>query len=546
VTWTGALAGETPKAAHDAPRARPVASASDGYERRYALAALERECRDIESTPEGSRNVRLNLAALKAGQLCAHLSEAEAFEALAAAAKRAGLEKSEIKATFKSGWTKGTTEPREIPPSKYAQNAAPEDPAPADDYEPSAEDAPDAPPPASSEQPTSILFQRWLDLADHPEFLTETPPEQRWLLKQWHDGRDHGVFPRGRTGLLTATGGVGKTYALIQSAIAVAAGGFWFDGFRAVEPGHVLLALGEEDADEARRRIWRAVNASDLTPDQRVSVVEHMHILPLHGIPIALTHAPPMGEITESAFAGEFRAHLEGFGVDWSLIILDPLSRWASGGVETANEAATRFVQVLETFTKVRGLPSVLVAHHSSQASARMGASDARGVTGIRDGFRWQASLDLIADEDSAVEGVLMRNTKSNYSLRFRPLLLSRNTEPGIEGTLRPATGYEEGLLRALLPKDRQTAEQRAENKQARVRESFSADCELVASLLPTAPAFWTRDQLWSALEARGQSWGHARLTKAVTALMTDHRAVDLSDGAKSKPRQWALTGEAQ
>src|SRR5690606_14405710 len=106
-------------------------------------------------------------------------------------------------------------------------------------------------------------------LADSLEWLTDEPPPQRWLLMRWYQRRDHGVFPRGRTGLLTATGGVGKTYALIQLALAVAGGGFWLDTFRATEAGHVCLALAEEDADEARRRLWRAANALELSTEQR-------------------------------------------------------------------------------------------------------------------------------------------------------------------------------------------------------------------------------------------------------------------------------------
>jgi hypothetical protein len=230
--------------------------------------------------------------------------------------------------------------------------------------------------------------------------------------------------------------------------------------------------------------------------------------------------------------------------VDWSLIIMDPLSRWAGGGVESNNEAATRFVQVVETLTTVRGKPSALLAHHSSQVSARAGQSDARGVTGIRDGFRWQASLDLIADEEDDLEGILLRNPKSNYSLRFRPLLLVRNSEPGIEGTLRPAEPDEEEALKTLLPKERQSTKQRDEAKQSRDRAIFEERCELVAGLLPAAPEHMNRDQLGAALESHGHRWGYDTIRRVVAHLIDAGRVGDLSDGSKAKPRKWARTGE--
>jgi RecA-family ATPase len=398
--------------------------------------------------------------------------------------------------------------------------------------------------PASSPRPpsppqSSTLETRWIDLGNALEFVTEAPPPQQWLFVQWHGMRDHGVFPRGKTGLLTATGGVGKTYLLTQTAIAVASGGFLLETFRATEPGHVLLALGEEDAEEARRRIWRVMNASALTLGQREDIAGRIHLLPLHGIPIALTTSPAPGVIATSDFAVALRNKLNGHGIDWSLVILDPLSRWAAGGVEASNEAATRFVQIVETLTSVRGNPSVLVAHHSSQNSAQAGKSDARGVTGIRDGFRWQASMDAVEAEDGA-DGVILRNPKSNYSMKFRPVLLLRNTEPGVEGTLRLAAEHEAEALRALLPKERLSPAEREQAKTDKNRGAFESRRDQVLEALPEQPAHMSRDQLSGALLARGQSWSFETIRAVMASLISDGKAVDLSDGSRSSPRQWA------
>src|SRR5690606_37428128 len=107
-----------------------------------------------------------------------------------------------------------------------------------------------------------------------------------------------------------------------------------------------------------------------------------IHVLPLAGVSVALTCSPERGVIMATETAGALRKQLDARGVEWSLIIIDPLSRWAGGGVEADNEAATRFCQVVETLTTVPGNPSVLVAHHSSKMSAKDGSADARGVSG--------------------------------------------------------------------------------------------------------------------------------------------------------------------
>lgn len=425
----------------------------------------------------------------------------------------------------------------EIPKPKKKTNGTKDEEWSADDY-PEADGKSSGDPPSPPQ--SSALESRWIDLGNALEWVTEPPPPQTWLLKRWHDMHDHGVLPRGKTGMVNATGGIGKTYAVSQMAVSVASGKFWLGTFRAVEPGHVLLALGEEDADEARRRINRAVNEAGLTDDERRAMAAHLHVLPLHGAPVALTCSPAHGVIVASDFAHALRTKLDGFGVDWALLILDPLSRWGEGGVEANNEVATRFVQVVETLTTVRGNPSVIVAHHSSQVSTRAGESDARGVTAIRDGFRWQVTLDGVEDDDANVQGVLLRNRKSNYSLRFKPLLLVRNTEPGIEGTLRLATDVEADELKALLPRDRQSAETREQAKQSRDKDRRDARRALVLEVLPEEPGHMNREALSDALQARGQSWSFDTLRAVVEGLIRDKLAVDLSDGARSKPRQWA------
>jgi len=299
---------------------------------------------------------------------------------------------------------------------------------------------------STDEDGSDPLADRWVRLGDAPELILDPPPEREWLLTQTHEGCEIGMFARGTTGLLASTGGVGKTYALIDLAVAVAAGDRWLGTFSVSRPGHVLLALGEEDLAEARRRIDRVLNARRIAPTSRREIAKRLDLLPLAGTPTALTTAARDGKIEATEHYDNLVSALEQRGVEWSLIILDPLSRWAGGGVELDNEAATRFVQIIETLTNAPGNPAVMVAHHSSKAGAREGAADARGVSGIRDGVRWMATLDPVDN------GAKLKSKKSNYSRAFADLTLVRSTVRGCEGTLRVATPAEAAEAKAAEP----------------------------------------------------------------------------------------------
>lgn len=391
-----------------------------------------------------------------------------------------------------------------------------------DDWEPTDDDAPDAPPRKSGPAPKPDPFaDRWVQLADRPELLIDAPPKQVWLLDRYVEQRTVGVLPRGRTGLLTATGGLGKTYAAVQLAVAVASGGFWLDTFRVATPGHVLLALAEEDIDEAQRRLWRACNAAELSAEQRRQVAARIDLLPLYGVSVALTYSPAPGVVVASEIATALRERLERRGVDWALIVLDPLSRWAAGGVESDNESATRFAQVLEALRSVPGSPTLLVNHHSSKASTRDGDSDARGVTGIRDAFRWQVSLDGLRSEDGK-RAVRLRNKKSNYSPEFDDLILVRNQERGIEGTLRVATAAE------AAPFGMTTEQARDEKRDDRARERVVRDAVAVARILEAQPGIGGRE-LRAAMRAQTGA-GHERTDAALAYLGS---AVERATGAR-------------
>ena len=262
-------------------------------------------------------------------------------------------------------------------------------------------------------------------------WMETTPPEASTLLRT----PDHLPFLRdGRVGTLSAPGGRGKSFALVQLAAAVASGTPWLDTYSVSRKGKVLLALGEEDEDEIWRRLHRGTR--HLTPYDRAEVSRNVVPLPLAGKDCAFLRKASDGNIEQTDF---FRALKASMARDhWRLCIFDPLSRFGGPEVETDAHAATRLVQCFEELTAIPGRPAVINAHHERKASAATaGARDAsnmRGSTALVDGPRWVATLGMYRGE--LLE---LRVTKANYTVPGAPLVLARD----MGGALRAATARE-------------------------------------------------------------------------------------------------------
>jgi len=261
------------------------------------------------------------------------------------------------------------------------------------------------------------MFER----AVEAECLMMPPPRRRWLLTLPESQGGQGLLPRGKAGIIAAEGGIGKTAALVELAICVVTGRPWF-GFYAVPvtvAGRVLLLLAEEDGDDAHRRLWTTAEALGLSDLERAECAERLVVIPLAGTPVALTATSSTG-LNETPLAKVLRERLvlEAGQDGWAMVGLDPLSRFAGGDVEASNEAATRYIQVLESLAAVPGHPTVLVSAHSSKVARRQGQADVRGVTGLSDAARWVATLRREGEE------VIFSMKKSNYSLPCAPLRL--------------------------------------------------------------------------------------------------------------------------
>jgi len=99
---------------------------ADDRDRKYALAALEKEVGLLERAPEGSRNERLNASAYNVGQFvgAGMLPRGECEAALRHAARSIGLGEGETEKTVKSGLEAGILKPRDRPEARSNGHAA--------------------------------------------------------------------------------------------------------------------------------------------------------------------------------------------------------------------------------------------------------------------------------------------------------------------------------------------------------------------------------------------------------------------------------------
>jgi hypothetical protein len=319
----------------------------------------------------------------------------------------------------------------------------------------------------------------WAKVVNAPSlWLTERPPEPRWLLKDLNRPAD-GFLRMGKVGILAAPGGTGKSWALVALALAVATGREWLSaggaepvrGFPVATPGRVALLMGEEDAEEVGRRLYWAGQLMGLSREELDGAAENLFVGPLAGEALALVDEN--GNLTERAGMLRQRLAVVRSGLspksdsaepaEWSAILIDPLSRFAGIGAETDNAHATRAIQALEALTKLPGNPAVLVAHHERKSGGQ-GAAAIRGSSAIVDGARWAGRLVGLEKPPTQGQGkksphaerwrtptghlaVRLRSPKANYTGPLSTPMLVLDGE--FKGALRLATASEEAAWKA-------------------------------------------------------------------------------------------------
>lgn len=272
------------------------------------------------------------------------------------------------------------------------------------------------------------------------DYLNTPPTPRTWLVV--------GLLPHGKTGMIVATGGTGKTQLLIQIAVSVATGIKFCDTYEVGTIGKVVMLLAEEDDDEIHIRLHNTANQMLRGTDAKKLndlLEKNLFVKSMVGENNLMTSTLKNGEVGRTNYSARLIMSLDGID-DIALIIIDPAARFR-GGNENSSEDGTRFVEELEFLRKSTGA-TVLVAHHTnkySTSSEEPNQNASRGSSALTDGMRWQMNLATLSKNECSSYGIAeadRRNylkaavTKNNYGPPLEPLLFIR----GEGGYLSPVS----------------------------------------------------------------------------------------------------------
>jgi hypothetical protein len=241
-------------------------------------------------------------------------------------------------------------------------------------------------------------------------------------------GMNEGFLPAEVPCIIAAPGGCGKTYLLIQAAVAAACGTRWLHA-KALKPMQVLYLAGEEDKNEVARRLQSVLKSMGIYKNKKLLelINQNLRLFPRVGKNERLID----DEENPTEVFKKLKFFLEEHP-DIKLVILDPASKYM--GCETEKDAAKaqNWVDLLWQLSLTEGRPSVLVAHHTRKDSGNkntiLKASEKdkvpdmdldliRGSGGLVNGFRW-AMLLARREYDDNSERVFLRVVKANYTKR--------------------------------------------------------------------------------------------------------------------------------
>ena len=201
-----------------------------------------------------------------------------------------------------------------------------------------------------SQLETALTKQQGLIALDMGEFLSMSIPERGYLLSP--------VLPVQGIGILYAPRGIGKTFAALSIAVAVASGGAVFN-WRAPMPKRTLYVDGEMPATSMQNRLSALVNGMSIPP----------HTLKNMALITPDLQPCPMPDL--STASGQ--AMIEPFLKDVDMVVLDNIATLCRTGKENESQSwQTMQAWLLEL--RRRGM-TVLLIHHAGKSGDQRGTS---------------------------------------------------------------------------------------------------------------------------------------------------------------------------
>ncbi|MDB2705292.1 helicase RepA family protein [Pseudomonadota bacterium] len=240
-------------------------------------------------------------------------------------------------------------------------------------------------------------------------------------------------LPRGKVGLLSAAGGVGKSFWMLQASLQIAACGYCDFDLAGVEfekgdsrIGSVLIVSLEDESEDLSRR-YQSIQRHWLNDAEKAEWItdiadnQLVELLPMAGQGITLINNNGEAKPWLDAIASKAQSmhHCR-------LIVVDTLRR-SHDCDENDNGVMSKVLRQFEILAKNTGC-SVLLLHHESKAAIQnsgAGAGAMRGASAIVDNARWvmrmqrmtvnEAEQRGIVDNDIRKRWIRVTNEKANY-----------------------------------------------------------------------------------------------------------------------------------
>lgn len=393
----------------------------------YAARALNDEAMEVMRAGEGTRNDRLNIAAVKLGTLVGAglLARADVESDLTRAAQTAGLDPREIAATLKSGLEFGIARPRAIPERPERHMPAEMPPATPDDpgyY-------------AAQDAEASMSSEEWDDLERRetgrsapasPEARAKAGPDLLWSITDpWDEAAiptrpwvARGYLMRGAVTVVSGPGSAGKSSLMVAWATAAAIGSA-FHHFKPDGPLRVATYNVEDDGEEQKRRFSAMLRQLKLGPADlagRLAILGPTRVgtlLQTARDGTLLVNTPVMDKL--EAFVTEFRP---------DVLILDPFVELHAA--EENDNTAIRAVLAKFRAMAVEHAMSVVLLHHARKGAGSPGDPDSlRGASSIVGAARVALTLNVMTDDEAQTLGIpadrrrdyfRLDGAKSNYA----------------------------------------------------------------------------------------------------------------------------------
>lgn len=244
-----------------------------------------------------------------------------------------------------------------------------------------ARDAPLEAPPAPPEPPP---WERYLGPEVTLVTISEPPPDLDWLF--------YDLLSRASSAGLTAPGGTGKSYFLMQLFYHAAWGRAW-GPFRPTRPIRSLILAREDCKREVEKRLWRVTQGHN---------PPGYHVVSVAGACGPLMTGTRFGKAEKTHWWHWLDRTLALYGGDLDIVILDPRSRFY-GLPENDNDLATQWSDCVEELVQKHNVAS-LTPHHVGKAAASsddLGAGRSRGASAFADACRLLLDMGKISEKEA-------------------------------------------------------------------------------------------------------------------------------------------------